>query len=83
MASHNPSFNVTLLPWFRYIHPEPLTGGTYRAFSVDPALDPSLHTLVSRTLPLASHYSIVGHFIEEGSKFIHGMVNQVSSCVYL
>ncbi len=56
---------------------------SYRTFSVDPALDHSLHTLVTRTLPLASHYSVVSRFVEESSKFIHGMVNQVSISKYV
>lgn len=50
-----------------------------RAFDVDCSMDPSLLSLVRRILPLSSHYSTVTSFIQERSKFVHGMVNQALS----
>lgn len=39
-------------------------------------MDPSLLSLVHRILPLSSHYSTVTCFIQQRSRFVHGMVNQ-------
>ena len=51
-------------------------GRSARQFSVDKTLDVSLLALVNRILPICTHYSVVSRFVEEKSKFIHGMVNQ-------
>lgn len=42
-------------------------------------LDPSLHELVRRILPLCSNYSTVVRFIEEKSAFEYGLVNHALS----
>ncbi len=47
-----------------------------RQFTVDNSLDVSLLALVNRILPLCSQFSTVSRFVEDKSKFIHGMVNQ-------
>lgn len=61
----------------RYIHSEALPDShSIRQFSVDRTLDVSLQALVNRILPICSQYSVVSRFIEEKSKFVHGMVNQ-------
>lgn len=61
----------------RYIHATPLAvPHSKRTFDIDRSLDPSLLTLVQRILPLCSHYSTVTNFIQERSRFVHGMVNQ-------
>ena len=39
-------------------------------------MDPSLLSLVHRILPLSSHYSTVIRFVEDTSRFVHGMVDQ-------
>lgn len=61
---------------YRYIHTEPSPTNGIRNFSVDRTLDRSLLSLVNKVLPVCSHYSTVSRFIEDKSKFIHGMVNQ-------
>lgn len=61
----------------RYLRAEPLENHHgVRQFAVDKTLDISLFILVNRILPLCGHYSVVSRFVEEKSKFIHGMVNQ-------
>ncbi|XP_076466365.1 gamma-tubulin complex component 2-like isoform X2 [Babylonia areolata] len=46
-----------------------------KEFMIDQSLDPSLHELVRRILPLCSNYSTVVRFIEEKSAFEYGLVN--------
>ncbi|KAL8599173.1 hypothetical protein ACOMHN_007889 [Nucella lapillus] len=46
-----------------------------KEFMIDQSLDPSLHELVCRILPLCSSYSTVVRFIEEKSAFEYGLVN--------
>ena len=60
----------------RFITAMPLKENQKRSFSLDHTLDVSLLSLVKRILPICSHYSSVCRFVEEQSKFIHGMVNQ-------
>lgn len=45
-------------------------------FSLDPDIDPSLRSLLSRLLPLASHYSAVVEWCEVGEVSDIGLVNQ-------
>lgn len=60
----------------RYITAKPLRETQKRAFVVDQTLDVSLLSLVNRILPICSYYSTICRFMEEHSKFVHGMVNQ-------
>ena len=60
----------------RFISAKPLKEGQKRAFSLDHTLDVSLLSLVKRILPICTHYSSVSRFVEEQTKFTHGMVNQ-------
>ncbi|PVD28265.1 hypothetical protein C0Q70_10852 [Pomacea canaliculata] len=50
-----------------------------KEFMIDQSLDPSLHELVRRILPLCSNYSTVVRFIEEKSAFEYGLVNHALS----
>lgn len=50
-----------------------------KEFMIDQSLDPSLHELVRRVLPLCSNYSTVVRFIEEKSAFEYGLVNHALS----
>ena len=61
----------------RYIRAEVLEDDKLvRSFSTDKNLNVSLLALLNRILPVCSHYSVVRRFVEDRSKFIHGMVNQ-------
>lgn len=60
----------------KYITAEQLPEDGKRSFTVDRTLDISLQTLVNRMLPICTHYSSVLRFVEERSKFIHGMIIQ-------
>ncbi|XP_042231927.1 gamma-tubulin complex component 2-like isoform X4 [Homarus americanus] len=48
-------------------------------FTVDPSVEPSLSTLVSRILPLCGYYSQLIRFVENKSCYHHGLVNQALS----
>ena len=72
---HNGSY----VPVFtsRFIHATPLSPPNHKqTFDVDCSMEPSLLSLVQRILPLCSHYSTVTRFVQEQSRFVHGMVNQ-------
>lgn len=61
----------------RFIHATPLSvPSSQRTFELDHSMEPSLLSLVQRILPLSSHYSTVTRFLQERSRFVHGMVNQ-------
>ena len=45
-------------------------------FTLDPDIDPSLRSLLARVLPLASHYSAVVAWLEDGALATTGLVNQ-------
>lgn len=61
----------------KYISVKPVSDRvTMRSFTMDRTMDVSLQSLVSRILPISSHFSTVCRFIDEYSKFEHGMVCQ-------
>lgn len=61
----------------KYISVKPLKEKTAtRTFSMDRTLDVSLQSLVTRMLPICSHFSTISRFVDEYSKFEHGVVNQ-------
>lgn len=60
----------------RYIVAKQLKDDQKRSFDIDRTLDVSLQSLLNRILPICSHYSLVCRFVEEHSKFKHGMINQ-------
>lgn len=52
------------------------TGQHQREFQLDHTLNVSLQSLLTRMLPLCTHYSTVCHFTEEHCLYSHGTVNQ-------
>ena len=61
----------------KYISVKPVSGrASVRSFTMDRTMDVSLQSLVSRILPVCSHFSTVCRFLDEYSKFEHGMVCQ-------
>ena len=60
-----------------FVTAKPLKSGQHqREFQLDHTINTSLQSLVTRILPLCSHYSTVCSFVEEHCRYSHGTINQ-------